>query len=86
MRIDAKVVVLEYSDLQCPYCSDYAQRTYPTVNTRLIESGKIAYSYRHFPLLIHKDAEAFAEVVQCVPEPTLRRQVLRKCFVAKINY
>lgn len=52
---DAKVVLVEYSDFQCPACA----RFYPELLAIEKEyEGKIAFVYRHFPLLqIHKNAE-----------------------------
>ncbi|MEX1068649.1 MAG: thioredoxin domain-containing protein, partial [Patescibacteria group bacterium] len=54
---DASVVLIEYSDLQCPACAAYA----PLVNQILGEFGdRIAFVYRHFPLPSHKNAEPAA--------------------------
>jgi len=51
---EASVVLIEYSDLQCPACAAYA----PIVN-RITEefSDRIAFVYRHFPLPQHQNAE-----------------------------
>ena len=50
---DAKVVVVEFSDFECPYCS----RVLP-VTKALKEkyAGKVRFVFRHFPLDFHKDA------------------------------
>ncbi|MEK7103103.1 MAG: thioredoxin domain-containing protein [Patescibacteria group bacterium] len=52
---DAKVQVIEYSDLQCPACSGYDRN----IKQLTAEFGdKIGFTYRHFPLKsIHKNAE-----------------------------
>ena len=59
---DAKVIVLEYSDYQCPFCA----RVQPTV-TELIKEygGRVAFGYRHFPLPFHKEADEAAIAVEC---------------------
>lgn len=50
----AGVILIEYSDLQCPACADYA----PLVNKITEEFGdRIAFVYRHFPLPQHQNAE-----------------------------
>lgn len=53
--IDAKVQIVEYSDLECPACAGYE----PKIKQLIAEFGdKIGFTYRHFPLkTIHKNAE-----------------------------
>jgi protein-disulfide isomerase len=55
---EAKVVLIEYSDLQCPACAFY----YPVLKKLLEEFGdKLAIAYRHFPLVsIHPNAKPAA--------------------------
>lgn len=49
----AKVILVEYSDFQCPACGQY----YPMVKALLSKyQDKIAFVYRHFPLDQHKNA------------------------------
>lgn len=58
---DAKVVLVEYSDFQCPACAAYA----PIVNRITEEFGdRIAFVYRHFPLSYHQQAELAARVAE----------------------
>lgn len=61
---DAKVYLIEYSDLQCPFC----QRFHPTAKQALeAYKGQLAWVYRHFPLTtIHPKAEPAAEAAECV--------------------
>ncbi len=50
----AKVVVIEYSDFQCPACAS-AHKYFEDIET--IADGQVAFIYRHFPLTaIHKNA------------------------------
>lgn len=54
---DAKVSIVEYSDFQCPACGSY----YPIVEKITSEyKDKISFTYRHFPLPQHKNAELTA--------------------------
>lgn len=55
---DAKVVIQEFSDFQCPFCS----RVLPTVDQLMKEYGdKVRIVWRNYPLPFHKDAHLAAE-------------------------
>jgi len=55
---EAKTILVEYSDFQCPACANY----YPVVKQLAQDFGdKLQIVYRHFPLRqIHKNADASA--------------------------
>lgn len=58
----AKVIVVEYSDLQCPACQHYSE-----AGTMLIDrfGGDVGFTYRHFPLReIHKNANLAAQAAE----------------------
>lgn len=64
---NAKVVIVEYSDTECPFC----KRHHSTLNQIFDEYGKdnkIAWVYRHFPLDFHKKAPKEAEATECANE------------------
>ncbi len=57
----AKVVLIEYSDFQCPACAFY----YPILKKLSEEfEDKVAIAYRHFPLPIHQNAKPAAYAVE----------------------
>src|SRR3989344_5210223 len=58
----ASVVVMEYSDFQCPACRTY----YPVMRQIMTEFGdRITFVYRHFPLTsIHQNAEFAARAAE----------------------
>jgi len=60
---DAKVFLVEYSDLECPFC----QRFHATAEQAVEEfGGDVAWVYRHFPLdTIHPRAQAAALGAEC---------------------
>jgi protein-disulfide isomerase len=61
----AQVVLVEYSDFECPYCKTFA----PTTSKILTTYGdKVALVYRHFPLSFHQNAQKEAEASECVAD------------------
>lgn len=55
------IVLIEYSDFQCPACAAY----FPVLKLLRRElGGKIAFVYRHFPLSQHKNADLAARAAE----------------------
>ncbi len=62
---NAPVVIVEFSEFQCPYCS----RVNPTLDQVKEEYGdKVAFVFRDFPLPMHKEAGKAAEASHCAQE------------------
>ena len=61
---NAKVVVVEYSDFECPFCG----RFHETMNDVMADNDDVAWVYRHFPLSFHQSAQVAAEASECVAE------------------
>ena len=49
----AKVALVEFTDYQCPYCERHATDTKPSILTEYVDTGKIVYVVRNFPLDFH---------------------------------
>ena len=47
---DAKVVVTEFFSLTCTHCAAFQRETFPQVKAKLIDTGRIRYTWRDFPL------------------------------------
>ena len=47
---DAKVVLVEYGSLTCPHCANFHTTVLPGLKKEFIDTGKIRYVYRDFPL------------------------------------
>ena len=63
---DAKYIVVEMSDFQCPFCARYSTQTYPRIIENFVDTGKIQYAFMDFPLVsIHKQAQKAAEIARC---------------------
>lgn len=61
---EASIVLVEYSDLECPFCKSF-HKTMQTLLDQYGKDGKIAWVYRHFPLEIHPRAQKEAEASEC---------------------
>jgi len=63
---NAKVTVIEFGDFQCPFCKQFYQQTFSQIKSAYIDSGKIQYIFRHFPLTqLHVNAQISAEAAEC---------------------
>ena len=62
---DAKVVVQEFFSLTCTHCAHFSQTTMPDVKAKLIDTGKIRYIFRDFPL--DQVALMAAQVARALP-------------------
>ncbi len=63
---DAPVTMIEFSDYQCPFCRRFFETTLSTLKAEYIETGKVRYIFRDFPLdQIHPYARKAAEAAHC---------------------
>lgn len=77
---DAPVVVVEFSDYQCPFCKRYYKNTLSELDKDYIKTGKVKYVFRDFPLEFHKQAPKAAEAAQCAGDQGKYREMHDKIF------
>ena len=65
---DVRVVVIEFTDLECPYCAHIANQIFPRVKTAYVDTGRIRYVSRDLPLRMHAHAETAAVAARCAGE------------------
>jgi protein-disulfide isomerase len=65
---DAPVEITEFADFQCPFCQTFATLQMPTIDERLIETGRVRWRYRDFPLQQHPFARLAAHSAACADE------------------
>ena len=64
---NAPVTIVSFEDYQCPFCSRAFKQTFPLLKSEYIDTGKVKFVYRDFPLdSIHPFATPAAEAAECV--------------------
>jgi len=65
-KADAPVTIIEFASLTCPHCKDFEINVLPKLKTAYIDTGKVKFVYRDFPL----DGRALlaAMVARCAPK------------------
>ena len=64
----ARVTMIEFSDYQCPFCSRHTRTVLPQLEKNYVETGKVKYVLRDFPLSFHKQAAKAHEAAHCAGE------------------
>lgn len=65
---DADIVMVEYSDLECPFCKTF-HSTMQVILDEYGKDGKVAWVYRHFPIdERHPKARKESEATECAGE------------------
>ena len=76
---DAPIVLVEFSDFQCPFCKSFHDETYRQLLAAY--PGKIRFVYRHLPLTsIHPEAFPSAEASMCANEQNVFWEYHDKLF------
>jgi len=65
---EASVVVIEFSDFQCPACQQHALEVQPILNEALVETDQIMWVFKHLPLQMHPQAIAAAAAAECAAD------------------
>ena len=61
---DAPVTVIEYASMTCPHCAHFSKTTFPDLKTKYIDTGKVRFIFREFPL--DELAAAAAMLARCI--------------------
>ncbi len=65
---DAPVTIVVFDDFQCPYCEKFFSGALPNIRSNYIDTGKVKFVFKHFPLSFHQYAEKAAEAAECAGE------------------
>ena len=64
----ASLMMIEFIDLQCPYCKKFEEGAFAEIRKNLIDTGKVRYYSRDFPLEMHSSATKAAIAAHCAAE------------------
>ena len=63
-----RVVLVEVSDFECPFCGRHARQTAPQIEREYVETGKVRHAFLNFPLASHRNAFKAAEAGLCAAD------------------
>lgn len=66
--LDAPVTMVEWSDFECPFCGRFYSGAYKQIVSEYVDTGKVRFVYRDFPLSFHPQAQKAAEAAECAGE------------------
>jgi protein-disulfide isomerase len=61
---NASVTITEYASMTCPHCAAFNENVFPKIKSEYIDSGKVRYVFREFPLDIK--AAAGSMLARCI--------------------
>jgi protein-disulfide isomerase len=65
----ARLVLVEFTDYECPFCARHVRQALPQIEAEYVNSGKMRYAVRDFPLeAVHRRALAAAEAAHCAAD------------------
>ena len=76
----ATVAIIEFSDYECPFCRRFHGATFDLLKKRYIDTGKVRYVYRDFPLSFHRNAKSAAVAANCAGKQGAYWAMQRKLF------
>ena len=85
---DATVTIVEFSDFQCPFCQRFHQTTLPLILENYVDTGKVKFVYRDYPIqgLHPNGAFPAALAAECADEQGMFWQYHDKLFQTQKNW
>lgn len=82
-KADAKIVLVEYSDVECPFCQrHFSSKTVESILAKYPDLVKT--TYKHFPLSFHATAQKAAEAIECAAAQDKSVEFKNALFAASI--
>ena len=82
---DAKVLIIEFGDYQCPTCRQFWKDIEPRLKKDYIDTGKVKLVFRDFPLTTHPEAVLAAMAVNCARDQNKYWEFHDKVFREQYN-
>jgi protein-disulfide isomerase len=60
----APVTIVEFASMSCPHCAAFEQNVFPMLRSKYIDTGKVRYVFREFPLDIK--AASASVLARCI--------------------
>jgi protein-disulfide isomerase len=77
----ARLVLVEFTDYECPFCARHVRQTLPQIEAEYVTSGKMRYAVRDFPLeAVHARALPAAEAARCAGDQGQFWQMHQRLF------
>ena len=78
---DARVTMVEFSDFQCPFCGRHFAQTMPQIQKEYIDTGKVRYVFRDFPIeSLHPQAPKAHEAANCAGDQNKYWEMWQRLF------
>lgn len=65
---NAPLTLIEFSEFQCPYCARFTEETFWRIKRDYIDTGRLRFVFRDFPLSFHEYAAKAAEAAECADD------------------
>ncbi len=83
---NAPVIIVEFSDYQCPFCRSWFNNTKSQLDKDYVETGKVFFVYKDFPLSFHSMAQPYAEAARCSGEQEKYWEMHNKIFEEQAKF
>jgi len=83
---NAKVVFVDFSDFQCPFSKKFYTDIFPNLKKDYIDTGKIKYVYKDFPLNFHAQAFKAAMAAECAGEQNKYWEMHNKLYESQSEW
>jgi protein-disulfide isomerase len=67
-RPDAPITMMEFFDYQCGFCAKFNKATFPLLKRDYIDTGRVRFIFRDYPLSIHAMASQAGAITACAQQ------------------